>query len=1004
FVAAVSIGTFLVNRYSVNIEKATGRRVSETISGMSSQALMLSAGITPMVVYPQAAYSAQAQNAKAALREGAVSQATVAANKSISAYSSQQFAGFERLGRNIGNVVNDVMDGHIATIAEVAQPAVKIVEAEVIADRLAAQRAEFEKFKAKLAAEQADEVKVKAEVEAIKAKVTAQEAAALKPTLIPMGFPVWGTSVVNDPSDATKYLRAGAPLGSKNKNDEGYAFARNGVMAPHAIFLALDVAPSEAMSNINEMLRLYPQIFGKYGAYDSVNAKTGAVSSQYVAVNQAMSFIAMVNYIKDGTIQDRFASNARVSKSLGLLGEKFEKIDDPSGLSLDRDISDKDRKRLNGIAEKTWGYFRDNVNAGTNWLPPNKIDSGVAATYTSVTDIGLYLTSVVGAKEMGFITEAEAKTRIANTINTLKKLDKWNGLFRNYYHTDDLESVTKGDRHISTVDNGWLAAGLIVAGETFPEFKSTADAIVADMKFDSLYDRNERKFANGYDENTGLTKSHYGLIYTEIRPTLLIAIGKGDIGKEAWANTPKTLPEERDWQAQKPDGPYYKHHIDTTEGVKTAYFIPSWDGSMFEGLMPNLYVNNRVFSPNGYAKQDAMYVFLQKYFAKGLDARAPPQIQQAKAETLPAHVKREMPQFADLADALKYARENNTAVASRISAVANFINQGNVIKKVRGPAFDPKTKIIQSALTSLGYELPRYKVDGRFGPETEAAVIKFQKDRGLAKIDGKVGRETITSLIRELLSLDDKAMPVSVEPRESLAPPHTVPMAPAPFIQAIPYTPKPILINEVDGVGIADAKITRISDDIIRQKISILATIINGALKYAIYGDNKLSAESKNYLESNFLSDHLAESIYASLKGRAQTVSIDDVNTAVEKAINEMRPAPSVSAEPIIRSALEKASEYLLAEFRPTSPMTVAPVAGLSEAVILEATRLSAEAPEQAGIVIRREYRATSPKGETFDINYNEAKKLYYTNGNGAWWTSYGLSSGVFDKKDVGTS
>ncbi|MBU0881558.1 MAG: DUF3131 domain-containing protein, partial [Candidatus Omnitrophica bacterium] len=675
FVAAVSIGTFLVNRYSVNIEKATGRRVSETISGMSSQALMLSAGITPMVVYPQAAYSAQAQNAKAALREGAVSQATVAANKSISAYSSQQFAGFERLGRNIGNVVNDVMDGHIATIAEVAQPAVKIVEAEVIADRLAAQRAEFEKFKAKLAAEQADEVKVKAEVEAIKAKVTAQEAAALKPTLIPMGFPVWGTSVVNDPSDATKYLRAGAPLGSKNKNDEGYAFARNGVMAPHAIFLALDVAPSEAMSNINEMLRLYPQIFGKYGAYDSVNAKTGAVSSQYVAVNQAMSFIAMVNYIKDGTIQDRFASNARVSKSLGLLGEKFEKIDDPSGLSLDRDISDKDRKRLNGIAEKTWGYFRDNVNAGTNWLPPNKIDSGVAATYTSVTDIGLYLTSVVGAKEMGFITEAEAKTRIANTINTLKKLDKWNGLFRNYYHTDDLESVTKGDRHISTVDNGWLAAGLIVAGETFPEFKSTADAIVADMKFDSLYDRNERKFANGYDENTGLTKSHYGLIYTEIRPTLLIAIGKGDIGKEAWANTPKTLPEERDWQAQKPDGPYYKHHIDTTEGVKTAYFIPSWDGSMFEGLMPNLYVNNRVFSPNGYAKQDAMYVFLQKYFAKGLDARAPPQIQQAKAETLPAHVKREMPQFADLADALKYARENNTAVASRISAVANFINQ-----------------------------------------------------------------------------------------------------------------------------------------------------------------------------------------------------------------------------------------------------------------------------------------------------------------------------------------
>lgn len=50
---------------------------------------------------------------------------------------------------------------------------------------------------------------------------------------------------------------------------------------------------------------------------------------------------------------------------------------------------------------------------------------------------------------------------------------------------------------------------------------------------------------------------------------------------------------------------------------------------------------------------------------------------------------------------------------------------------------------LQSRLNSLGFDAG--KVDGIFGPETEAAVIDFQRNRHLAE-DGRVGPEVVTEL------------------------------------------------------------------------------------------------------------------------------------------------------------------------------------------------------------------------------------------------------------------
>ena len=121
---------------------------------------------------------------------------------------------------------------------------------------------------------------------------------------------------------------------------------------------------------------------------------------------------------------------------------------------------------------------------------------GKRSGYTSPTNIGAYLWSTLGAREVGLIGRREATARMARTLATLARLERGpGGQFFNWYDPATGARLTTWPADgsplvpfLSAVDNGWLAAGLTMVENGVPELRAKAHALVAAMDFGFYYD------------------------------------------------------------------------------------------------------------------------------------------------------------------------------------------------------------------------------------------------------------------------------------------------------------------------------------------------------------------------------------------------------------------------------------------------------------------------------------------------------------------------------------
>ena len=125
-------------------------------------------------------------------------------------------------------------------------------------------------------------------------------------------------------------------------------------------------------------------------------------------------------------------------------------------------LSDVQNLFLNKSARKTWSFFEQFVTAQQNWLPPDNFQeqpAPVIAHRTSPTNMGVALLANLAACDFGYITAKEMTERCNNTLQTMLKLERFNGHFYNWYDTISL--LPLHPRYVSTVDSGNLVGHLL---------------------------------------------------------------------------------------------------------------------------------------------------------------------------------------------------------------------------------------------------------------------------------------------------------------------------------------------------------------------------------------------------------------------------------------------------------------------------------------------------------------------------------------------------------------
>ncbi|WP_020385711.1 glucoamylase family protein [Kribbella catacumbae] len=351
---------------------------------------------------------------------------------------------------------------------------------------------------------------------------------------------------------------------------------------------------------------------------------------------------------------------AALAGSAGLTTSSYAGTPDPAALLRGGwHPSRQDRALVGRWARDTWRSLVAMTDERTG-LPADNIGESVTnpvrSRYTSPTNIGGYLWSTLVARELGIISPQESVRRLTQTLTTMARVDHHepSGMYFNWYDeatgavlTVDPDGTKPITPFVSSVDNGWFAAALMVVRNAEPRVRRLADSLLTKMNFAYYYNPDARPglgaglmrggffetsppdeaIDKGNHAGTGpdvyYRKFHYDTCNTEARIAPYIGIARGQVPPQQYFATYRTFPESCDWAwvEQKPVGVHRTYlGIDVFEGsysYRGMRLVPSWGGDMFESLMPDLFVPESSWAPRSWGINHPLTV--RAHIEHGLD-------------------------------------------------------------------------------------------------------------------------------------------------------------------------------------------------------------------------------------------------------------------------------------------------------------------------------------------------------------------------------------------------
>lgn len=222
-------------------------------------------------------------------------------------------------------------------------------------------------------------------------------------------------------------------------------------------------------------------------------------------------------------------------------------------------------------------------------LPYDRVSAKGVDRQTSPTNVGLWIATIAARCQEGKLGAQEAQALLDTTLGSLARLDRDPlGFFYNWYDADALTVVDR-HRYVSSVDNGNLIICLEGARQAFadrPDLASRIDGLLEPMKANFRAAFLEGPHAEGragtirlgYTDEAGQmlhAVHHYDRFGSEARAIVALLEAEGHLPAGTLDRMAKNLV-------------LTEHHYTIDGHPQRASTFKTWDGGVFQALLPNV--------------------------------------------------------------------------------------------------------------------------------------------------------------------------------------------------------------------------------------------------------------------------------------------------------------------------------------------------------------------------------------------------------------------------------